>query len=207
MRVLLKLLFYGPAIFALFWLLPQIAASFERATSAGSAADAAHGYGWFAVYLVIGAGLAIVTAKDISTLCGDLAGSLFVGGGRLPAITPALWKVERLRKQRKPLAAINVLRDYQAAHPRHWQAALRIAELYQHDLKEPLPAALEYEQILKHRLPRRARADIMLRLAACHLLLRNGEKSAAVLREVLKNYPGAPAAETAARRLARMSGS
>jgi hypothetical protein len=102
MRVFLKVFFHVTALAALRWLLPQIGASFERATVAGPAHDAARGHALFALHLVVGAGLGIAMARDVSSLCGDLAGSPFVGGGRLPAVTPAPWMADRPRKQGKP---------------------------------------------------------------------------------------------------------
>jgi hypothetical protein len=205
MRLLLKLAFYAAAIAALWWLLPQIAASLNRATEAASTADASQGYALFAVYLIIGTALGLFVAWDVSRLLGELAGSLFVGGGKLPSLTPVLWKADRLREQGEPLKAVNTLRAHLQAHPRQWYIAVRIAELYQHALEDPLSAALEYEALLQQRLPRSARAKILLRLAACQLLLRKGDQSAATLRELIANFPQSNAAEKARRRLARMN--
>ncbi len=204
MRVILRLLFYAAVIAALCWLVPQIAASFNRATAAGSTPDASRAYALFSVYLIVGGTLAVFVAWDVSRFLGGLAGQLFWGGRRIASITPAWWKAERLCKEQQPLEAIRVLRDYLNAHPRHWGVAVRIAEIYQHEIKDPLPAALEYEELLKQRLPDAARAKIMLRLAACRLLLREAEPASAMLRQVIEKFPRTPAAKKAARRLERM---
>ena len=204
MRLLLKLLFYAAAIAGLCWLVPQIAAHFERATGADSTPDASRALALFAVYLITGIALALVVAWDVSHFFGWQAERLFLGGGSVASFTPVLWKAERLRKQTEPLEAIRALRDYLTAHPRQWRIAVRIAEIYQHDLANPLAAALEYEEILRRRLPRPARAWLMVRLAACYLLLRRTDESAEMFRRVMAEFPRTPAAGKAMRRLARM---
>lgn len=204
MRIALKVILYTALFASLCWLLPQITASLNQATEAAASAEATRGYALFALYLVAGAALALIVAWDISSLLGEFAGSLFVGGARLPGITPILWKADRLRAQGRPQAAVDVLREHLKAHPRQWFPAVRIAELYQHSLNDPFSAASEYEDILKRRLPRSARAEIMLRLASCLLLLRSPEQSAATMREVIHKFPKSPAAAKAQRRLMRI---
>jgi len=205
MRIALKVLFYALTVAALWGLLPRIAASLNRAAEAATTADASRGYALFALYLLIGTALGILMAWDASHLLGEFAGRLFVGGGRLPSVTPVLWKADRLRTQGQPLKAVHSLREHLRANPRQWYVAVRIAELYQHSLEDPLSAALEYDQLLKHRLPRSARAEILLRLAACQLLLRKGNLSASTLRELIGTFPRSKAAEKARRRLARIT--
>lgn len=204
MRLVLKLLFYAAVIAALCWLVRRIGVSFDRATELSSTADASRAYALFSVYLISGAALAVFVAWDVSRFLGGLAGQLFWGGGRIASITPAWWKAERLCKEQQPLEAIRILRDYLNAHPRHWGVAVRIAEIYQHEIKDPLPAALEYEELLQQRLPKKARAELLLRLAACQLLRHRSEDSAANLRQVIAEFPDSAAAKKAARRLARL---
>jgi len=204
MRLVPKLLFYAIAITALCWLVPQIAASFNRATAAGSTPDASRAYALFSVYLITSAVLGIFVAWDVTQFFGWQAERLFLGGGRLSRLTPAWWTSERLRKDGNADEAVRVLREMFVAHPRQWRLSVRIAEIYQHDLDNPLAAALEYEELLNRRLPRPARAWLMVRLAACYLLLRRSDESAAQLRNVIEEFPHTPAAEKAGRRLARM---
>ena len=205
MRLVLKLLFYAAVIAALCWLVPQIAASFNRATAAGSTPDASRAYALFSVYLISSAVLAVFVAWDVAQFFGWQAERLFLGGGRLSRLTPTWWRAERLCKVGEGDEAVRVLRAAASAHPRQWRLGVRIAEIYQHDLTNPLAAALEYEELLKRRLPRPARAWLMVRLAACYLLLRRVEESAAMLRLVMVKFPRTPAGKKAARRLARIS--
>ncbi|MEY4385684.1 MAG: hypothetical protein RLY20_967 [Verrucomicrobiota bacterium] len=204
MRLLLKLLFYAAAICALCWLVPHIAASFHRATAEGSTPDASRAYALFAVYLLMSAALALFVAWDVARSLGGFASQLFWSGGRIASITPAWWKADRLCRDRQYLEAIRVLREFHEAHPRQWSAAVRIAEIYERDLANPLSAALEYETLLRQRLPKRAQAEILLRLAADYLLLHRTDESAARLNQVLADFPGSAAATKAARRLARL---
>jgi hypothetical protein len=204
MRVLFKLLLYAAALGALCWLASQMAASFNRATAATSTPDASRAYALFSAYLIASAVLGGIVAWDVSRLFGWQAGSLFFGGGRVAAITPAWWKAERLCKAGQPLEAVRTLRDYLATHPRQWRVAVRIAEIYERELQQPLPAALEYESLLKLRLTPQVRAELLLRLAACHLLRRQSDESAAVLQQVISEFPKTAAAQKAVRRLNRL---
>ena len=125
MRLTLKLICYAAALIALGWLVPQIEASFVRATGAGSTPDASWAYALFSVYLLASAALATFLAWDISRFFGWQAGRLFWSGGRVAAITPAWWKAERLCREQRPIEAIEALREYLKAHPRHWRVASR----------------------------------------------------------------------------------
>jgi len=154
--------------------------------------------------LIAGAVLAMFMAWDVAQFLGWQAERLFLGGGRLSRLTPVWWTSERLRKEGNANEAVRVLRETFESRPRQWRLSVRIAEIYQHDLDNPLAAALEYEELLKRRLPRPARAWLMVRLAACYLLLRRADDAAAKLREVMRKFPHTPAAEKAGRRLARM---
>ena len=205
MRLFLKLLFLGLAMAALAWLVPQIVASFNRATVTGSTDDATRAYTLFSGYLLVSAALAVFLAREVAVFSGGLVTRLFLGGGRLGRFTPVFWRAERLRRQAGPLDAVRVLREQLIAHPRQWRLAVRIAEIYQQDLGNPLAAALEYEAALQQRLPRAVRAELMVRLAACYLLLRRPDESAALLRRVVEAFPRTTAAGTAERRLARMN--
>lgn len=205
MRPFLKFLFMGLTMAVLAWLLPQIVVSFNRATAAGSTNDAARAYALFSGYLLVSAALAVFLAREIAILCGGQAARLFLGGGRLGRFTPVFWRAERLRREAGPLDAVRVLREELVAHPRQWRLGVRIAEIYQQDLGNPLAAALEYEAVLQQRLPRPVRAELMVRLAACYLLLRRPDESAVLLRRVVEAFPRTAAAATAERRLARMN--
>ncbi|XOV70779.1 MAG: tetratricopeptide repeat protein [Verrucomicrobiota bacterium] len=105
------------------------------------------------------------------------------------------------------LEAIRILREYLEVNPKQQHAAIRIAEIYEKDLKSPLAAALEYEEILQQKL-----APERWGWAAIHLAnLYSGpmgkpEKAIDLLRQLVEKYPDTPAGEKASQRLAMIDG-
>jgi hypothetical protein len=207
MRVFLKLIGYLALVAALGWLVPRIATGFQRATDAGNTPEATRAWFFFTAYLLTGAVLAVIVAWDVSRFFGSHAARLFWGGGRVAGITSAWWKAERMCRDQQPREAIRVLRDHLASHPKHWAASVRIAEIYERELNDALSAALEYEALLQRKLPKSARAEVLLRLAACHLLRHQPDDCATCLQQVIVEFPGTDAAQKAGRRLARLGAS
>jgi hypothetical protein len=95
------------------------------------------------------------------------------------------------------LEAIEMMREYLKNHPREQFVALRIAEIYEKDLNNDVAAALEYEEVLKKRLPaeRWGRAAIHL----CNLYSRMGQqdKMRALLERIARDFPKTAAAKKA----------
>src|SRR5438045_3547851 len=90
------------------------------------------------------------------------------------------------------------MREYLQLHPYELQVMARIAEIYRYDLSNDLAAALEYEELLKHKLP-----DDQWSWAALHLAKLYGrrnelDKSLALLERLDDEY-----AHTVAGRRAR----
>lgn len=103
------------------------------------------------------------------------------------------------------LGAIQMFRDYLKKNPREIHAALRIAEIYEKDLKNPLAAALELEEVLKHKLHPERWGWTAIRLANLYSgRLKNLKRAVELLREVESRYPDTKAAEKARGRLAQM---
>ena len=94
------------------------------------------------------------------------------------------------------------MRDYLKLHPREQYVALRIDEIYEADLHNYLAAALEYEEVLKKRLP-----DERWGWAAIHLAniysgkLNKTEEATALLRRIVDEYGRTAAAKKARERL------
>lgn len=74
-------------------------------------------------------------------------------------------EAEELWKQGRHLEAVQLMRDYYQRNPREVYVALRIAEIYEKDLHNPLAAALEYEELLKRKLPPRVWGKVAIRLS------------------------------------------
>lgn len=101
------------------------------------------------------------------------------------------------------LEAVRLLREYLAKRPRQQHAALRIAEIYEKDLNNPLAAALEYEEILQKKLPRERWGWAAIHLANLYSgPLEKPEQAVALLRRLDNEYGDTQAAEKARRRLA-----
>lgn len=101
------------------------------------------------------------------------------------------------------LGAIHLLRDHVKKHPREIHALIRIAEIYENDLRNPLAAALEYEDILTHKLPAERWGWSAIHLANLYSgKLDQPQKALALLRRIDAEYGQTSAAGKARKRLA-----
>lgn len=203
MSRLLRLLLY-PLLLAALW---AVSRGFGRAYSTmfgGSAAEGSHFILWLLAYVALGLILGLLAAWDFSTFLGSTSERFILGtGGRAMRFDPRLKQAEALLSKQQPREAIELLREYLTDKPRDWQAAIRIAEIYQGPLRTPLAAVLEYEAILQNqRPPRAARPWILLRLGDAFLHLDRADAATARFEEIVRKYPRSGAAEKAARRLA-----
>ena len=97
--------------------------------------------------------LALLLAHDVSQLIGDRFAKLVFDHEGAAEQSPEYDRAEEVWANGDYLEAIQLMRDYLKKHPREVYVAFRIAEIYEENLKSWLAAALEYEEILKHRLP------------------------------------------------------
>ncbi len=105
------------------------------------------------------------------------------------------------------LEAIRLMREYLANNPKKIHAALRIAEIYEKDLNNPLAAALEYEEILEQKLPRERWGWAAIHLANIYSgPLEKPDQAIALLRRLTDEYGDTQAAEKARQRLAMIDG-
>jgi predicted Zn-dependent protease len=100
------------------------------------------------------------------------------------------------------LDAIRMMREYLTKNPREQYVALRIAEIYEKDLKNDLAAALEYEEVLKHKLPPQRWGWAAIHLCNLYFKLHKTDNAVALLRRIVNEYGETPAAEKARKRLA-----
>ena len=104
------------------------------------------------------------------------------------------------------LEAIRLMRDYLQKNPREIHAAIRIAEIYEKDLKNYLAAALEYEEVLKHKLAPERWGWSAIHLCNLYFKLNKQEPAVALLQRIVNEYGETPAAEKARKRLAQIQG-
>lgn len=101
------------------------------------------------------------------------------------------------------LEAIQMMREYYKEHPNELHVAIRIAEIYEKDLQNPLAAALEYEEVLNHKLPSEQWGWTAIHLANLYnSKLNKGPKAIELLKRIVEEHPDTPAAEKARKHLA-----
>jgi tetratricopeptide (TPR) repeat protein len=115
---------------------------------------------------------------------------------------PEYEEAEKVWANGQHLEAIQLMREFLKAHPREQYAALRIAEIYEKDLGNHLAAALEYEEVLKNRLPPERWGWAAIHLANLYSgKLNRSEDAAALLRRIINEHPQTGAAKKARERL------
>ncbi|HNQ88427.1 MAG TPA: hypothetical protein PKM73_07435 [Verrucomicrobiota bacterium] len=95
------------------------------------------------------------------------------------------------------LEAVRLLRSYLERNPREIHVAFRIAEIYENNLGNALAAALEYEEILRHKLSAERWGWAAVHLCNLYNRLNQPEKTEALLRRIVAEQPGTAAARKA----------
>jgi TolA-binding protein len=147
-------------------------------------------------------GIGVLVAMDTTHLLGSQATNyLFRDVADDATRDPAYDRAEAEWANGHFLEAVELLRGFLKKHPREIYAALRIAEIYEKDLKNYLAAALEYEEVLKHKLPPERWGWAAIHLCNLHSKLGQPPKAAALLRRIVEEYPRTGAAKKARTRL------
>ena len=157
--------------------------------------------GYLAVLVGALIGLGLMATYDITHLMGAQAIDYLFDNLGEGSRDPEYERAEQLWVNGKPLEAIEMMREYLSKNPREQYVALRIAEIYEKDLNNYVAASLEYEEILRKRLPaeRWGRAAIHL----CNIYSRMGQqdKMRALLERIARDYPKTAAAKKARQNL------
>ena len=161
---------------------------------------------WTALFLVSIIGLGFMAARDVSDFMGTRALKTIYNDEGEGVKNPEYEEAEQVWANGKHLEAIGLMRDYLKKNPREQHVALRIAEIYEKDLGNYLAAALEYEEVLKHKLPPDRWGWAAIHLCNLYFKLNQEEKGYALLRRIVKEYPQTPAAEKARKRLSQVDG-
>ena len=119
-------------------------------------------------------------------------------GAALAAVAVGNTPPEYRKTVEQPVAA---LREYLKANPREQHVALRIAEIYEKDLNNPLAAALEYEEVLQKKLQPERWAWAAIHLCNLYGRLNLHQKSVPLLQRIVSEYGNTAAAEKARKRL------
>jgi hypothetical protein len=176
---------------------------YDRATGQS---ETRYHLGWWGAGMVLSlVGLAILVGHDVSYFVGNRAVRTLYDDEAPGIPTPDYEKAEEEWNQGNFLEALRLMREHLSKHPREQHVALRIAEIYEKDLHNPLAAALEYEEILKQKLPPERWGWTAIHL--CNLYtgkLGQQEKGFELLRQIVADYGQTAAAEKARNRLAQL---
>lgn len=177
-------------------------------TTASAASGGRHygrmmGFGSAAFAFVVG--LAMLIANDFSRFMANRAEVLLFNDDGAPMKNPDYDEAEQVWTDGRHLEAIQLMRDILKKNPREQHIALRIAEIYEKDLGNPLAAALEYEEVLKQKLTPDRWAWSAIHLANLYSgKLNKIDEAVALLRRIVAERGGTPAAEKARLRLAQL---
>jgi TolA-binding protein len=146
-------------------------------------------------------GFAFLFARDVSHLFAHKAEQALFSEDGAP-VDPEYEHAEELWKDGKHLEAIQALREYLKKHPREQYVALRIAEIYEQNLYNPLAAALEYEEVLKENLTPERWGWAAIHLANIYSgKLNQPDKAITLLHRIDSEYGTTTAANKARERL------
>jgi TolA-binding protein len=146
-------------------------------------------------------GFAFLLARDVTHLVAHKAEQALFNDDGAPE-DPEYEQAEELWKDGKYLESIQAMREYLQKHPREQYVALRIAEIYEGNLHNPVAAALEYEEVLNKKLPPERWGWAAIHLANLYSgPLNQPDKSIALLRRIDAEYGQTSAANKARERL------
>jgi hypothetical protein len=155
-----------------------------------------------ALFLVSAIGFGLLVGHDVSHMVIQHSCKLLFDDEGELLKTPEHELAEEEWANGNPLEAIQMMRNYLREHPREQHVALRIAEIYEKDLKNYLAAALEYEEVLKQKLPAEQWGWTAIHL--CNLYrsrLNQPQKAVALLQRIDTEYGHTAAAEKARKHL------
>ena len=160
---------------------------------------------WGAGLVLSLVGLGLLVANDLSHFVSGRAMKVFYNEEGEGVANLDYEKAEEEWAKGNFLDAIQLLRDYLKLNPREQHVALRIAEIYENDLQNHLAAALEYEEVLKQKLPPERWGWAAVHL--CNLYtskLNHSDKAIILLQRIVTEYGETAAANKARKRLTQL---
>jgi hypothetical protein len=147
-------------------------------------------------------GFSVLIGFDVSRYFANRVDDLIFNDDLKGMKDPKYEEAEQIHARGEHLEAVRLMRDYLKRHPREQYVALRIAEIYENDLNNHLAAALEYEEILKKKLPHERWGWAAIHLANLYSgKLNKPEDATALLRRIIEEYGKTAAAKKARERL------
>jgi len=156
------------------------------------------------IFFVMIVGLGLLIGHDISQYVGNRALRALYNDEGEGVADKEYEAAEQVWADGDHLEAVRLMREYLQKNPRQQHVALRIAEIYEKDLHNNLAAALEYEEVLKHKLPSERWGWAAIHLCNLYFKLNQEDKAVALLRRIDLEYGQTAAAEKARKRLAQI---
>ena len=142
-------------------------------------------------------GLGLLITHDVTQYIGGVTVGTLLDDKGGAMHDPAYDKAEQAWAEGKHMDAIEMMRDFLKKNPRAQYAALRIAEIYEKDLHNLLAAALEYEEVLKQKLPAERWGWAAVHLCNLYSKLGQQDKAKDLLQRIAHEYPQTAAAKKA----------
>ncbi|MEY2409041.1 MAG: hypothetical protein QOF48_1711 [Verrucomicrobiota bacterium] len=147
-------------------------------------------------------GLSVLVGYDVSRFFANRFEELVFNDDLKGVRDPDYEEAEEEWKRGNHLEAIQLMRDFYKRNPREAHVALRIAEIYENNLGNYLAAALEYEEVLKKRLPPERWGWAAVHLANLYSgKLNKTDAATKLLHRIVNEYGQTAAAKKARERL------
>jgi tetratricopeptide (TPR) repeat protein len=156
---------------------------------------------WTGSFILSVIALGALLAWDFSNFMGNRTLKVLYNDDDASQKDPEYEEAEKIWANGQHLEAVRLMRDYYNKNPREVHVALRIAEIYEKDLNNFLAAALEYEEVLKKKLPGERWGWAAIHLCNLYFKLGQEMKGYALLQRIVKEYGETQAAEKARKRL------
>ena len=157
--------------------------------------------GYFAAFLAMAIFLGLLIARDISEYFGNRSVEFMFNDEGTGIKDPDYEVAEQEWANGNHLEAIRLMREYLQKNPRSQGVALRIAEIYEKDLRNNLAAALEYEEVLKCKLPPERWGWGAIHLCNLYSKMEKTDQAVALLHRIVNEYGQTAAAKKARERL------
>jgi hypothetical protein len=158
------------------------------------------------IFVLVLLAMGLLAGHDISQTVGNRVLKTLYNDERAGEKDPDYELAEQAWADGQHLEAVRLMREYLQKNPREQHVAIRIAEIYEKDLHNNLAAALEYEEVLQHKLPPDRWGWSAIHLCNLYFKLGHSDKAVALLRRVDAEYGETAAAEKARKRLALIDG-
>lgn len=156
---------------------------------------------WTGSFILSVIALGGLIAWDVSNFMGNRTLKVLYNDDAVGQKDPEYDEAEKIWANGQHLEAVRLMREYYNKNPREVHVALRIAEIYEKDLNNHLAAALEYEEVLKKKLPAERWGWAAIHLCNLYFKLGQEMKGYALLQRIVKEYGETQAADKARKRL------